>query len=78
MKLQPFANDADVNEALRLFNVSTLSAAMSGTLNGVEGFTTAEDQEQLQRIEKQIRRRFVVGSQVSEQAIVQDMIKQVK
>jgi DNA replication licensing factor MCM5 len=76
MRLQPFAEDADVNEALRLFNVSTLSAAMSGTLSGVEGFTSAEDQDQLQRIEKQVRRRFVVGSQVSEHAIVQDLIKQ--
>lgn len=76
MRLQPFVSDADVDESLRLFNVSTLSAAMSGTLHGVEGFTSTEDQEQLQRIEKQIRRRFVVGSQVSEHAIVQDMTKQ--
>jgi DNA replication licensing factor MCM5 len=44
---------------------------------GVEGFTSAEDQDQLQRIEKQIRRRFVVGSQVSENAIIQDLVKQV-
>ena len=77
MRLQPFANDSDVNEALRLFNVSTMSAAMSGSLSGVEGFTSQEDQEQLQRIEKQIRRRFVVGSQVSDHAIVQDLLKQV-
>ena len=77
MRMQPFATEADVNEALRLFNVSTLSAAMSGSLSGVEGFTSKEDQDQLQRIEKQIRRRFVVGSQVSEHAIVQDLIKQV-
>lgn len=76
MRLSPFANDQDVNEALRLFNVSTMSAALSGTLKGVEGFTSQDDQEQLQRIEKQIRRRFVVGSQVSEHAIVQDMVKQ--
>lgn len=76
MRMQPFANDADVNESLRLFNVSTMSAAMSGTLTGVEGFTTQEDQEQLQRIEKQVRRRFVVGSQVSEHAIIQDLVKQ--
>ena len=75
MNLQPFAKDADANKALRQFNVSTLSATISGTLNGVEGFTTVEDQEQLQRIEKQIRRRFVIGSHVS---IIQDMIKQVK
>ena len=77
MRLQPFANDTDINESLRLFNVSTLSAAMSGSLSGVEGFTSSEDQEQLQRIEKQVRRRFVVGSQVSEHAIVQDLVKQV-
>ena len=77
MRLQPFAIDADINEALRLFTVSTMSAAMSGTLSGVEGFTSQEDQEQLQRIEKQVRRRFVVGSQVSEHAIIQDMVKQV-
>ncbi len=43
----------------------------------MEGFTSSEDQEQLQKIEKQIRRRFVVGSQVSESAIVQDLVKQV-
>ncbi len=45
---------------------------------GIEGFTTREDQEEISRIEKQIRRRFVVGSQVSEHAIVQDFIRQVK
>lgn len=77
MRLNPFADDADVNEALRLFNVSTMSAATTGSLTGVEGFTSAEDQEQLQRIEKQVRRRFVVGSQVSENAIIQDLVKQV-
>ena len=44
---------------------------------GIEGFTTREDQEEISRIEKQIRRRFVIGSQVSEHAIVQDFIRQV-
>jgi len=47
-------------------------------LLGIEGFTTREDQEEISRIEKQIRRRFVVGSQVSEHAIVQDFIRQVR
>ncbi len=45
---------------------------------GIEGFTTREDQEEIARMEKQIRRRFVVGSQVSEHAIVQDFIRQVR
>lgn len=34
MRLQPFATEADVEEALRLFQVSTLDAALSGTLSG--------------------------------------------
>uniref|UniRef100_A0A8D0H3A0 DNA replication licensing factor MCM5 n=1 Tax=Sphenodon punctatus TaxID=8508 RepID=A0A8D0H3A0_SPHPU len=76
MKLQPFATEADVEEALRLFQVSTLDAAMSGSLSGVEGFTTQEDQEMLSRIEKQLKRRFAIGSQVSEHSIVQDFMKQ--
>ncbi|XP_034238353.1 DNA replication licensing factor Mcm5 [Thrips palmi] len=76
MKLQPFAGEEEVNEALRLFQVSTLDAAMSGSLAGAEGFTSEEDTEQLARIERQLKRRFAVGSQVSEQNIVQDFLKQ--
>ncbi|CAH1792704.1 unnamed protein product, partial [Owenia fusiformis] len=76
MRLAPFATEADVDEALRLFQVSTLDAAMTGNLAGAEGFTTEEDQEMLGRIEKQVKRRFVIGSQVSEHAIVQDFAKQ--
>ena len=44
---------------------------------GAEGFTTQEDQELVARIEKQIKRRFVIGSQVSEHAMVQDFTRQV-
>lgn len=77
MRLAPFATEADVDEALRLFHVSTLASAGSGNLAGIEGFTTHEDQEEISRIEKQVRRRFVVGSQVSEHAIIQDFIRQV-
>ncbi|KAJ9591006.1 hypothetical protein L9F63_027787 [Diploptera punctata] len=76
MQLQPFATESHVNEALRLFQVSTLDAAMSGSLAGAEGFTTEEDHEMLMRIEKQLKRRFAIGSQVSEHNIVQDFLKQ--
>lgn len=76
MQLKPFADDEHVNEALRLFQVSTLDAALSGTLSGVEGFTTDEDHEMLNRIEKQLKRRFAIGSQVSEQNIIQDFMRQ--
>lgn len=44
---------------------------------GVEGFTSQEDQEMVSRVEKQLKRRFAIGSQVSEHSIVQDFTKQV-
>lgn len=34
MQLLPFASEVHVNEALRLFQVSTLDAAMTGSLSG--------------------------------------------
>lgn len=71
MRLLPFANEEHVKESLRLFQVSTLDAAMTGSLAGAEGFTTEEDQETLNRIEKQLKRRFAIGSQVSEQNVLQ-------
>lgn len=76
MQLQPFATEIHVNEALRLFQVSTLDAAMSGSLAGAEGFTSEEDHEILSRLEKQLKNRFPIGNQVSEQNIVNDFLKQ--
>ena len=56
--------------------VSTLSAAQSGDLEGAEGFTTEEDQELVHRIEKQLKKRFAIGSQISQHTILQDFAKQ--
>jgi len=76
MELQPFATDRHVDESLRLFQVSTLDAAMNGSLSGVEGFTTEEDQEEIGQIERQLKKRFAIGTQVSQHAILQDFNKQ--
>ncbi|XP_065184528.1 DNA replication licensing factor mcm5-like [Sycon ciliatum] len=74
MGMQPFATEVHIDEALRLFQVSTLDAALSGSLTGVEGFTPVEDQQEVQRCEQQLKSRFPVGSQVSEQRIVSDFM----
>jgi len=65
-----------VEEALRLFKVSTIQAASSGTLAGAEGFTTAQDVEVTRRIEKQLQRRVAIGSLVSVANIMQDFKRQ--
>merc|ERR1712184_234782 len=76
MELQPFAVDRHVEESLRLFHVSTMDAALSGSLSGVEGFTNQDDQDMLNRIERQLKKRFAIGCQVSEHAIMQDFARQ--
>ncbi len=43
---------------------------------GAEGFTTDNDQEEVRKIERQLKNRFPIGSHVSEQRIVQDFLKQ--
>lgn len=77
MSLSPFALESHVDEALRLFQVSTLDAALSGSLSGAEGFTSNADQEEVRKIERQLKNRFPIGSNVSEQRIIQDFLKQV-
>ena len=76
MSLSPFALEPHIDEALRLFQVSTLDAATSGSLTGAEGFTSDLDQEVIRRIERQLKNRFPIGCQVSEQRIIQDFLKQ--
>ncbi|KAI6657444.1 DNA replication licensing factor mcm5-A-like [Oopsacas minuta] len=76
MSMLPFATETHVDEALRLFQVSTLEAASSGTLSGVEGFSSESDQDEIRRVEAQLKSRFPIGSQVSEQRIIQDFVRQ--
>nr|AFL48194.1 MCM5 [Schmidtea mediterranea] len=76
MRLAPFGVEADAREAIRLFQVSTLSSALTGNLEGVEGFTDRQEHDVIVKVEKLMKKRFVIGSQVSEQTVIQDFVKQ--
>lgn len=76
MQLQPFVAMEHVDEAIRLFTASTLAAARTGELAGAEGFTSEADHEQILKIEKQIKRRFPVGSQLPERLMIRDLTGQ--
>lgn len=45
-------------------------------LSGVEGFATEADSEMVARLEKLLKQRFAIGTQVSQQTIVQNFIQQ--
>lgn len=72
MELRPFAGVEHITEALRLFEVSTLKAAKSGHLAGAEGFISDKDREQMNSIEKQIKRRLSYGLIISEESLIQE------
>lgn len=76
LQLQSFATETHVEEALRLFQVSTMAAALNGELQGAEGFISEKEHETLVQIEKQLKRRFAIGTQVSQQTIIQDFVQQ--
>ena len=56
--LSPYATEEHVDEAIRLFRFSTLNAVESGN---VEGMTRGELQEEVQKLEREIRRRIPIG-----------------
>ncbi len=54
---------------------STITASHT---SGAEGFTSEEDQDEVRKIERQLKNRFPIGSHVSEERIIQDFLKQVR
>eukprot|EP00055_Hartaetosiga_balthica_P010535 m.45255 g.45255 ORF g.45255 m.45255 type:complete len:727 (+) comp7210_c0_seq2:40-2220(+) len=73
MRCASFASETDVDEAIRLFKVSTMSAALSGDLSGAEGIADKHGMDLLLKIEKAIKRSFPIGSRVAEQRILERM-----
>ncbi|KAH9268920.1 hypothetical protein BASA83_009053 [Batrachochytrium salamandrivorans] len=73
MALSPVATEMHVDEAIRLFNHSTMNAIQSGM---VEGFSRGKFSEEVERIEDMIRRRFAIGSSMSERRLKEELLKQ--
>ncbi|KAJ1344472.1 hypothetical protein BSLG_001032 [Batrachochytrium salamandrivorans] len=67
MALSPVATEMHVDEAIRLFNHSTMNAIQSGM---------GKFSEEVERIEDMIRRRFAIGSSMSERRLKEELLKQ--
>ena len=72
MHLEANVTTKHVQEAHRLFKISTLNAAQSG-LSAKQGETPSELQEQVGRIEDAIKRRVAIGTKISYQKLQQEM-----
>ncbi|TPX72100.1 hypothetical protein SpCBS45565_g00480 [Spizellomyces sp. 'palustris'] len=74
MTLSPVATEHHVDEAIRLFNHSTMDAVQSGL---VEGFDSrSKFSGEVLRIEEQIRRRLMPGNKVSVRAVKDELASQ--
>ena len=69
--LSPYATEEHVDEAIRLFRFSTLNAVESGN---VEGMTRGELQEEVQKLEREIRRRIPIGWTSSHAALRKEFV----
>ena len=71
MTLCPTVAPHHVEEAIRLFKFSTMDAVSAGS---VEGLSRGELNEEITRIEKELRRRLPVGWSTSYQSLMREFV----
>lgn len=71
--LSPIVQNHHVEEAIRLFKFSTMDAVSAGS---IDGMSRGELNEEMGRIEKELRRRLPVGWSTSYQSLVREFVTQ--
>ena len=74
MHLDPIVQIKYVQEAHRLFKISTLNAAASGMSSSKGGETPAELTQMCLSIEEAIKRRVAIGTKISQMKLQQEML----
>lgn len=69
MRLSAEVSAQDVQEALRLFKVSTMAAASAGSTAGDLGSLRPETQQEVRRAEDFLKRRIAVRSTVNRKKV---------
>lgn len=73
MTLSPVVQNHHVEEAIRLFKFSTMDAVSAGS---ADGMSRGELNEEMVRIEKEMKRRLPVGWSTSYQSLVKEFVTQ--
>ena len=73
MTLSPVATERHVDEAIRLFNFSTMNAIQSGM---AEGLSRGQFADEVHKVEEVIRKRFPVGSTMALASLKSELQKQ--
>jgi len=73
MCLHPVATEMHVQEALRLFTVSTVDAAKSGMAG--ELTLSTEQRQELHSVEERVRQRLPIGAVASKRALMDELVR---
>jgi len=73
LTLSPTVQHHHVEESIRLFKFSTMDAVTTGS--SVEGLTRSQLREEMEKIEKEIRRRLPIGWSTSYQSLVKEFVR---
>ncbi|EMD42364.1 hypothetical protein CERSUDRAFT_41838 [Gelatoporia subvermispora B] len=73
LTLSPVVQNHDVEEAIRLFTRSTMDAVDAGS---ADGKSRGALNEEMERIEKEIRRRLPIGWSTSYQSLLREFVQQ--
>ena len=73
MRLSTQVLEHDVDEAIRLFKFSTMDAVSAGN---VEGMTRGELMDEVNKIERDVRRRLPIGWSTSYSTLVREFCSQ--
>ena len=73
LTLSPVVQNHHVEEAIRLFKFSTMDAVSAGS---VEGLSRGALNEEMNKIEKEIKRRLPIGWSTSYQSLVREFVTQ--
>ncbi|KAI0735473.1 ATP dependent DNA helicase [Earliella scabrosa] len=73
LTLSPVVQNHHVEEAIRLFKFSTMDAVSAGS---VDGMSRGALNEEMSKIEKEIRRRLPIGWSTSYQSLVREFVTQ--
>ena len=74
MHLDAVVNVKHVEEAHRIFKISTLNAAASGMSNNSAQNTPTELTDTVKKIEEAIKRRVAIGTKISFPKLQQEML----
>ncbi|MBW0510406.1 hypothetical protein O181_050121 [Austropuccinia psidii MF-1] len=73
LSLSPTVQSHHVEEAIRLFKYSTMDAVQAGN---IEGITKGELQEEIAKVETELRRRLPIGWSTSYNSLVKEFVTQ--